>query len=120
MSRTLADLTDRHYVLFANNQHPMQLYAYEEYNRFLREAHDKGEYERYQELKRRFEEAKEERRNLLNREEGEDLSIDDITEIYMIVMGDVRNQQGFTLQTRSKDGKINDYLEVRRPFGAAE
>ena len=57
---------------------------------------------------------------MLNREEGEDLSIDDITEIYMKVMGEVRNKRNFTLNTRTKDGKINDYLEVRRPFGAAE
>jgi hypothetical protein len=39
----LADLTDRHYALFANNQHPLQLHAYEEYNKFLRRAHSKDE-----------------------------------------------------------------------------
>ena len=44
--RSLADLTDRHYALFANNQHPLQLAAYEEYNRFLRDLHDKTEAER--------------------------------------------------------------------------
>ena len=29
LGRALADLTDRHYALFANNQHPMQLDIYE-------------------------------------------------------------------------------------------
>jgi hypothetical protein len=33
-------LTDRHYALFANNQHPIQLAAYEEYNKFLISMHD--------------------------------------------------------------------------------
>ena len=40
LGRNLADLTDRHYALFANNQHPIQLAAYEEYNKFLRDLHD--------------------------------------------------------------------------------
>ena len=37
--RALADLTDRHYALFANNQHPMQLEIYDDYNKMLRVAH---------------------------------------------------------------------------------
>lgn len=37
----MADLTDRHYALFANNQHPLQLSLYEEYNKFLRNIHNK-------------------------------------------------------------------------------
>lgn len=41
IGRTLADLTDRHYALFANNHHPLQLNTYEQYNKFLRRAHDK-------------------------------------------------------------------------------
>ena len=32
LGRALADLTDRHYSLFANNQHPIQLLMYNEYN----------------------------------------------------------------------------------------
>ena len=38
----MADLNDRHYALFANNHHPMQLDIYENYNRMLRILHDKG------------------------------------------------------------------------------
>ena len=34
-------MTDRHYALFANNQHPIQLEAYETYNNFLRTLHNK-------------------------------------------------------------------------------
>eukprot|EP00356_Strombidium_inclinatum_P016431 CAMPEP_0170491104 /NCGR_PEP_ID=MMETSP0208-20121228/10397_1 /TAXON_ID=197538 /ORGANISM="Strombidium inclinatum, Strain S3" /LENGTH=135 /DNA_ID=CAMNT_0010766621 /DNA_START=17 /DNA_END=424 /DNA_ORIENTATION=+ len=36
LGRALADLTDRHYALFANNQHPLQLDLYDQYNKFLR------------------------------------------------------------------------------------
>ena len=42
LGRALADLTDRHYALFANNQHPMQIELYEEYNKFLRIVHSEG------------------------------------------------------------------------------
>ena len=35
----MADILDKHYALFAQNQHPLQLYIYEEYNKFLRQAH---------------------------------------------------------------------------------
>ena len=37
--RAMADLADRHYALFANNQHPMQLEIYDDYNKMLRVAH---------------------------------------------------------------------------------
>ena len=37
--RNMADMTDRHYALFAANQHPIQLEAYDEYNDFLRDLH---------------------------------------------------------------------------------
>ncbi len=55
----------------------------------------------------------------MNVKEGESLSFDDLQEIYIQAMGDVREKRNMSLQTRSKTGEINDYLEVRRPFGAA-
>ena len=58
--------------------------------------------------------------SLLNSGEGESLSFDDLSDIYMQVMGEARSKNNFSLQTRSKTGEINDYLEVRRPFGAAQ
>ena len=81
--RSLADLSDRHYALFANNQHPLQLSAYEEYNRFLRDLHDKVEAERAEDFQKRFDEVAEKRAALLNRSEGESLSLDDLSEIYI-------------------------------------
>ena len=42
MGRAIADLTDRHYALFANNQHPMQLDIYETYNKTLRVMHSEA------------------------------------------------------------------------------
>jgi hypothetical protein len=62
----------------------------------------------------------EDRSKLLNQKEGELLSIDDISDIYMQVMGEHRGRTNMQLTTKSKNGDIADYLEVRRPFGAAQ
>lgn len=62
----------------------------------------------------------EDRSRLLNTNEGESLSIDDISDVYMQVMGEARAKTNMSLTTRSKTGEISDYLEVRRPFGAAQ
>jgi hypothetical protein len=116
----LADLTDRHYALFANNQHPLQLDAYEEYNKFLRSVHSKEERASDEALGERFDEITEDRRSRLNTNEGESLSIDDMSDIYMQAMGEHRAKTNMSLATKTKTGEINDYLEVRRPFGAAQ
>ncbi len=120
LGRSLADLTDRHYALFANNQHPLQLYVYEEYNKFLRTAHNKDEQENLKYINDRMGQVMEDRSRLLNTNEGESLSIDDISDVYMQVMGEARAKTNMSLTTRSKTGEISDYLEVRRPFGAAQ
>jgi hypothetical protein len=120
LGRSLADLTDRHYALFANNQHPLQLYVYEEYNKFLRTAHNKDEQENLKYINDRMGQVMDDRSRLLNTKEGESLSIDDISDVYMQVMGEARTKTNMSLATRSKTGEIADYLEVRRPFGAAQ
>lgn len=116
----MADLTDRHYALFANNQHPLQLNVYEEYNKFLRAAHCQEHTQELKDIDARMGEVMEDRSKLLNTAEGESLSIDDISDVYMQVMAEHRGKTNMTLTTRSKNGEINDYLEVRRPFGAAQ
>ena len=116
----MADLTDRHYALFANNQHPLQLAAYTEYNRFLQELHDQPTVAREQEDGERFALAIEEAEGQLNTAEGETLSIDDLSDIYIQVKGANRARANMSLNTRTKTGDINDYLEVRRPFGSAQ
>ena len=116
----MADLTDRHYALFANNQHPLQLHVYEEYNRFLRNAHSKDSQQELKDIDQRMGEIMADRSRLLNTTEGESLSIDDISDIYMQVMSEHRGKTNMTLTTKTKTGEINDYLEVRRPFGAAQ
>lgn len=118
--RTLADLTDRHYALFANNQHPLQLAAYNEYNRFLQDLHDQASASRDAEDGQRFADAVSEAKGQLNAAEGETLSIDDLSDIYIQVKGANRARANMALNTRTKTGEINDYLEVRRPFGAAQ
>ena len=120
LGRSLADLTDRHYSLFANNQHPLQLSVYEEYNKFLRAAHSKENQEGLKAIGDRMGEVMDDRSRLLNTKEGESLSIDDISDVYMQVMGEHRAKTNMSLTTRSKTGEISDYLEVRRPFGAAQ
>ena len=60
-----------------------------------------------------------EKSKLLNQKEGEMLSMDDFSDIYIQVMAEFRNKFNMSLTTRTKTGEINDYLEVRRPFGAA-
>ena len=120
LGRSLADLTDRHYSLFSNNQHPLQLYVYEEYNKFLRTAHNKDEQENLKYINDRMSQVMEDRSKIINTKEGESLSIDDISDVYMQVMGEARAKSNISLTTRSKTGEISDYLEVRRPFGAAQ
>ena len=116
----MADLTDRHYALFSNNQHPLQLHVYEEYNKFLRSVHDPAEHERTQALSNRLDELAAERESLLNQQEGESLSYDDLSDVYMQAMAEHRQKNNMSLTTRGKTGEISDYLEVRRPFGAAQ
>ena len=50
---------------------------------------------------------------------GERLSIEDFEEIYMEAMADKRAKNNMSKNARGRDGELNDYLEVRRPFGAA-
>ena len=113
-------MTDRHYGLFANNQHPIQIAAYEEYNRFLRNIHSQEYNAGLTDIDNRMTQIAEHKSSLLNQAEGESLSIDDISDIYIQAMAEHRGKTNISLNTRSKNGDINDYLEVRRPFGAAQ
>lgn len=113
-------MTDRHYALFANNAHPLQLEAYEVYNRFLRDMHNKDYRESGVALGDRLGQVMDERQSILNSNEGERLSLDDFQDIYVQVMGEHRSKNSLSLNTRAKTGEISDYLEVRRPFGAAQ
>jgi len=96
------------------------LATYTEYNRFLADLHDKATAERDAEDGARFNVAVGEAQKQLNTAEGETLSLDDLSDIYMQVKGANRARANMSLETRSKNGDINDYLEVRRPFGSAQ
>ena len=57
----------------------------------------------------------------MSKDEGESLSTDELTQIYLkVVMARYREKETFQMNTKTKTGEINDYLEVRRPFGANE
>ena len=72
------------------------------------------------ETRERMDEIKEQRTQLLNHTEGESLSIDDLSDIYIQAKAEEREKHNFSLNTRGKNGDITDYLEARRPFGAAQ
>ena len=81
-------MTDRHYALFALNQHPLQLNAYAEYNKFLANLHDKNAAKSAEELGERFSQVVKEREAGLQTKEGETLSVDDLADIYIQVKGE--------------------------------
>jgi hypothetical protein len=116
----MADMTDRHYALFAANQHPIQLEAYDEYNDFLRDLHSQYAASDDREDNARFDQVAAEREATLNIAEGESLSTEDISDIYMQVNGERREANKMSMQTVTKTGAINDYLETRRPFGVGQ
>lgn len=105
----------------------MQLYVYEHLNK---------KYKRYQDLKNykegkaeptfeialqeRIEQLTEEKLKTLDIENGEDISPDDLVEIYRDANEDVRHKMNLITSTRNKTGELEDYLEVRRPFGLNE
>jgi len=120
LGRALADLTDRHYALFANNQHPMQLEVYNDYNMYLRNLHSESNQGMKAQLDARVIELQAEKSKYLNTDEGESLSMDDFQDIYIQAKGEQRERYNFSLNTRTKNGDIADYLETRRPFGANE
>eukprot|EP00345_Euplotes_harpa_P011136 CAMPEP_0168344790 /NCGR_PEP_ID=MMETSP0213-20121227/17073_1 /TAXON_ID=151035 /ORGANISM="Euplotes harpa, Strain FSP1.4" /LENGTH=219 /DNA_ID=CAMNT_0008352693 /DNA_START=1 /DNA_END=660 /DNA_ORIENTATION=+ len=120
LGRTFSDLWDRHYSLFATNQHPLQLVNHEKYNEFLRKLHDKDFAERNLEIIEKVKEIKKQKEAALDTKEGETLSVDDIAEIYYQVMAEYRNKHGFAGKARRNGDEYADYLEVRRPFGAGQ
>merc|ERR1740139_417021 len=85
MGRNLADQSDRHLALFANNQHPMQLDCYEAYNQFLSGLNNIGEAQAAEADQERFAELKEQKSSTLAIEEGESLSTEDLSDIFMQV-----------------------------------
>ena len=120
LPRTIADIWDRHYALFAHNQHPLQLHSYQDYNTFLKGLNDDGYHQRLLGIVDKVKAIKRQREQALDLDEGETLSIDDIADIYIDVMAQFREENGFQGKARDKKGEFKDYLEVRRPFGAAQ
>eukprot|EP01017_Pseudomicrothorax_dubius_P001819 TRINITY_DN0_c666_g1_i1.p1 TRINITY_DN0_c666_g1~~TRINITY_DN0_c666_g1_i1.p1 ORF type:complete len:140 (+),score=57.45 TRINITY_DN0_c666_g1_i1:2-421(+) len=119
--RRLADQLDRDFELVSHNTHPYQLFTYESNNRYL--AKENEDYEVRQaggktledEMLTYFDQ-------LINAEraklaEGEELSVERLTDIVLNVLRKARAQQRRPAQdSRGPDGNIQDYLEVRRPF----
>ena len=88
----MADLTDRHYSLFANNQHPIQVHFYAQWNKMLADFHNPFKAQETlveAEDMRRAVEAKTQK---LNTKEGESLSIEEQEEIYIQVRGRARER----------------------------
>lgn len=98
----------------------MQLDCYEAYNQFLSGLNNIGEAQAAEADQERFAELKEQKSSTLAIEEGESLSTEDLSDIFMQVKSERRNADNFSLNTKNKDGSIADYLELRRPFGTAQ
>ena len=118
IGRTWADIWDKHYSLFATNQHPLQLDSYQSYNKFIENLNSEEYAAKTVDIVTRVNEIKKTREASLDANEGETLSIDDITEIYIQVMAEYRNKNEITGKARGATGEYVDYLETRRPFGA--
>ncbi len=125
--RVLADHTDRHYSLVACNQHPFQLFMYEYLNKRYRKAQDlknaqegKGVACFDAAVKLRVEEMIGEKLKTLDVDNGENLTPDDIGDIHHKAMNEIRDKTKLNVKTRNKRGEVEDFLEVRRPFGAHE
>ena len=97
----------------------MQLDIYDSYNQMLRVMHSDAHQGRFAETKEAFEAACADRTALLNHAEGETLSVDDKEAIWIDVKAAERSRSNFEMTSRTKKGDINDFLETRRPFGAA-
>ncbi len=81
--------------------------------------HSKEEAENAERLSANLSAAFDKRLKTLNTSEGETLTFDEIAEIYIQVNGNARQANKMSLNTRTKTGEIDDYLETRRPFGTA-
>ena len=98
----------------------MQLDCYAAYNSFLSSLNDVASAEATEADQSRFAELKEQKSATLAIDEGESLSTDDLSDIYMQVRSERRNADNFSLNTKNKDGSMADYLELRRPFGTTQ
>ncbi len=119
----LADHTDRHYALIANNQHPLQLHLYEYLNKKYRHEKEVREHKEGKgttnfkiALDERVEQLINEKLKTLDVDNGEDLTPEDISEIYREANEDVRSKMNLITRTRNKVGELEDYLEIRRPL----
>jgi len=74
-------------MLFANNQHPIQLESYAAYNNFIKTLHSVEHAQADENLAEKFTEAVNERKALLNTNDGESLTIDEIEELWIQVKG---------------------------------
>jgi hypothetical protein len=97
----------------------MQLDIYDSYNQMLRVMHSDAHQARFAESKDALDEASAERTHMLNHEEGETLSVDDTEAIWLDIKAAERSRNNFEMTSRTKKGDVNDFLETRRPFGAA-
>ena len=85
----------------------------------LRVMHSDAHQARLADTHEALDEACAERTQHLNHEEGETLSVDDKEAIWLDVKAVERSKNNFEMTSRTKKGDINDFLETRRPFGAA-
>ena len=62
----------------------------------------------------------EEKKHELQNAKGQKFTVEELSEIYLKTMEEYRATEHFSLRSKTKTGEINDYLEIRRPFGTED
>lgn len=117
LGRAMQDLVDRHYSLVSHNQHPLQLMIYKRYAEMINDLTTPEAQERKKAIQDRIAELEGDLEKQLRTDEGETPTYDDYQRIYLQAHDEYRSAHNMSLKTRDRHGRIDDYLEVRRPFG---
>ena len=112
--RSLAEILDRHYAMFAHNTHPLQLLYYEINNKRIRLDNDELYKSTMDNVNKRIKELIKEKQININIDEGESLTVEDYEECYLRAMEEYRATAQFKTKTLDEYGEINDSLEIRR------
>jgi len=114
--RGIGEILDRHYALFSQNIHPLQLLIYEQSNKRVREANDPVFQQTLEGINNRIKELSNEKMKNMNIAEGESLTIENFEECFFKAMEEYRSRQPFKAKSVDSHGEVNDNLELRRPF----
>ena len=101
----------------------MQLYLYDYLNKKYRDDKNRkdfkegsGEVTYYIAIEEKVKQLKEDRLKNKDVGNGEDITLEELADIYRDAVEDVRGKLNMSVKTVGKNGNVEDYLESRRPF----